>query len=158
MVIQTKLFSEIADKELLDKLKLALSNDHKLNLNFLKDRGWSGARLDDIQILDEDALFLEQALVSIGHSRIFSVWVDNVIGQDSLDFSVQEIEVNKGSIEELQNPYNDFTMSNSIIFTLPDLDFLILCPRTRETDLLISGSPEFIRIATKGKGWMDLKI
>jgi len=108
-------------------------------------------------LLEEDSVYLEQAFINLSQNKIYAVWVDDVLSKKISEINIQEIDIDHYSLEYLQNPYNDFTMDNSIIFSAPDLEFIILRPCTFETELYVASNLSFVEDVAKGEGWVVMQ-
>ncbi|MBF7686654.1 hypothetical protein [Acinetobacter rathckeae] len=157
-MIFIKKLKECATEKLLSDLRDALLNDCGFNLDFIRSKLWATISWDDHQFFDEDAIYLEQALLDLSLSKIYVACIDDIFSKSFYDIDVQEVDIDRHSIEELHNPYNDMTMSNSVIFSAPYLEFLIFMPCTFERDLYIAGTSEFLKCVSKGAGWEPILL
>lgn len=157
MAILIKKLEDIATEELLFDLKKSLLNDSSLNQSFIKDKNWVISNNEDNQLFDEDAIYLEQALIDLGQSKFYAVLTDDILLKSFQSISVQEVDVDHFSIAYLQNPYNEITMSNSMFFSYPNLNFLILRPCTLESRLYIAGPLDFVKHMCQGTGWSKIE-
>ncbi len=154
-------FSSLSSPNLIYEISSLINFDknngnYSVNLANLNKKNWIYAAIDNNDFFDQDLTNLILAIDKIGLSKVYATMAKNFFRQtESINNSkIWIIDNHEKDWLSIQNPEHPFTHWESILFSLPILEFLIIKPWSVGYNTLIMGKEDFITLACSTEGWL----
>ncbi|WP_155419449.1 hypothetical protein [Chromobacterium subtsugae] len=144
------------NKNLISILSECFKGAGNIDIGKVKSLGWGGYALDDINIFDEDAVFLSMAMKSVDVSSVFLVR-DIDIGIENHKVECLVFDPEKKRLEEFQkfDFHLELPLLDCVLFD-EKFQFLIHRPANFDKDMMYFGPQAFLDVAVVGNGWRKI--
>lgn len=107
------------DGDVLEEIRLLLSNDGELNAEEVERRSWFHCEIDDKSIFDDDASRLAKAFQLEGAMKFVAARVVDLLSA-SKSVRAYEFDASRSDIEAFQGPvWHEINLDDCLLFNLP---------------------------------------